>query len=87
MAGNLEPKTSIPGAPPHKKKSMKIRAQSAKQRKYDNIRVLLIEHLSEKRALIQHEVPVPVEVRSCQVLMDLVVLRCLAQGMHIIRRE
>lgn len=69
IPGNLEQKTSSTGATARKKKSMGIRALSAKLRKDDNIRALLKEHLSEIRALLQHEVPAPVEVRRYQVLM------------------
>ena len=47
---------------------MGIRALSAKQKKDDNIRAQLYEHLSEIRALIQHEVPVPVEMREVGAL-------------------
>ena len=65
MPGSVEQKTSSTGAPARKKKSMGIRALSAKQRKDDNIRVLLKEHLSEIRALIKHDGPVSVEVRDC----------------------
>ena len=50
------------GATPRKKRSMGIRALSAKQRKDDNIRALLKEHLSEIYTLLQLEKPVPVEV-------------------------
>ncbi|XP_027049490.1 cilia- and flagella-associated protein 54-like [Pocillopora damicornis] len=61
VPGNLEQKPSGTGVTSRKKKSMGIRALSAKQRKDDHIRALLREHLSEIRALLQREVPVPVE--------------------------
>ena len=60
VPGNAEQKSS--GATVRKKKSMGIRALSAKQRKDDHIRALLKEHLSEIRALLRREVPVGVEV-------------------------
>jgi len=63
VPGNLEQKASVTtGATPRKKRSMGIRALSAKQRKDDNIRALLKEHLSEIHTLLQLEKPVPVEV-------------------------
>lgn len=63
VPGSVEQKTSATtGATARKKKSMGIRALSAKQRKDDNIRALLKEHLSEIHALLQQEKPVPVEV-------------------------
>ena len=66
---------TVPGAPeqksstttgttPRKKKSIGIRALSAKQRKDDNIRALLKEHLGEIRTLLYLEKSLPVEV-SC----------------------
>ena len=58
-----------------KKKSVGRRALSAKQKKDDNIRSLLKEHLSEIGALIQHEVPVPVEMRDGEAWMVIGVLR------------
>ena len=61
VPGNLEQKSSS-GATARKKKSIGIRALSAKQRKDDHIRALLKEHLSEIRALLRREVPVGVEV-------------------------
>ena len=61
VPGNLEQKFST-GATSRKKKSIGIRALSAKQRKDDHIRALLKEHLSEIRALLRREVPVGVEV-------------------------
>ena len=64
VPGNLEQKSSSTGVTARKKKSIGIRALSAKQRKDDHIRVLLKEHLSEIRALLQRKVPVPVQVRS-----------------------
>lgn len=64
VPGNLEQKPSGTGVTSRKKKSMGIRALSAKQRKDDHIRALLREHLSEIRALLQREVPVPVEVNT-----------------------
>ena len=62
VPGNLEQKSSSSGAPARKKKSIGIRALSAKQRKDDHIKALLKEHLSEIRALLRREVPVGVEV-------------------------
>ena len=62
VPGNSEQKSSITGASPRKKKSMGIRALSAKQRKDDNIRALLKEHLGEIHALLQLDKQVPVEV-------------------------
>ena len=62
LPGNQEQKPSLTGATVRKKKSMGIRALSAKQRKDDHIRALLKEHLSEIRALLRREVPVQVEV-------------------------
>ena len=66
---------TVPGAPeqksstttgttPRKRKSIGIRALSAKQRKDDNIRALLKEHLGEIRTLLYSGKSVPVEV-SC----------------------
>ena len=65
---------TVPGAPEQKsstttvatprKKSIGIRALSAKQRKDDNIRALLKEHLGEIRTLLYLEKSLPVEV-SC----------------------
>ena len=62
VPGNLDQKPSGMGTTARKKKSMGIRALSAKQRKDDQIRALLKEHLTEIRALLQREVPVSVEV-------------------------
>ena len=79
VPGNLEQKSSSTGVTVRKKKSIGIRALSAQQRKDDHIRALLKEHLSEIRALLQREVPVPVQVRSkfqlsvttlCFILVD-----------------
>ena len=65
VPGAPEQKSSTTtGATPRKKKSIGIRALSAKQRKDDNIRALLKEHLGEIRALLYLEKSVPVEV-SC----------------------
>ena len=62
VPGNAEQKSSTTGASPRKKKSMGIRALSGKQRKDDNIRALLKEHLSEIHSLLQLYKLVPVEV-------------------------
>ena len=65
VPGAPEQKSSTTtGATPRKKKSIGIRALSAKQRKDDNIRALLKEHLGEIRTLLYLEKSVPVEV-SC----------------------
>ena len=64
VPGNLERKTSMSVPTVRKKKTIGIRALSAKQRKDDHIRALLKEHLSEIRALLRREVPVGVEVRN-----------------------
>ena len=65
VPGAPEQKSSTStGATPRKKKSIGIRALSAKQRKDDNIRALLKEHLGEIRTLLYLEKSVPVEV-SC----------------------
>ena len=63
VPGNLDQKSSTTGTTPRKKKSMGIRALSAKQRKDDHIRALLKEHLSEINALLPLEKAVPLEVR------------------------
>ena len=65
------------------KKSVGMRALSAKQREDDNIRAPLKEHLSKIRALIQLDVLVPVEVREGEALMVVGMLRCFAQDTHI----
>ena len=62
IPGNVEQKSSTTFVQARKKKSMGIRALSAKQRKDDHIRALLKEHLSEIHALLQLEKPVPLEV-------------------------
>lgn len=62
VPGNAEQKSSTTGGSPRKKKSMGIRALSGKQRKDDNIRALLIEHLGEIHALLQLDKLFPVEV-------------------------
>ena len=65
VPGAPEQKSSTTtGATPRKKKSIGIRALSAKQRKDDNIRALLKEHLGEIRTLLYLEKSGPVEV-SC----------------------
>ena len=65
VPGAPEQKSSTTtGATPRKKKSIGIRALSAKQRKDDNIRALLKEHLGEIRTLLYSGKSVPVEV-SC----------------------
>lgn len=64
VPGNVEQKPSMTGSTVRKKKSIGIRALSPKQRKEDHIRALLKEHLSEIRALLRRDVPVPVEVRK-----------------------
>ena len=65
VPGAQEQKSSTTtGATPRKKKNIGIRALSAKQRKDDNIRALLKEHLGEIRTLLYSEKSVPVEV-SC----------------------
>ena len=64
VPGNAEQKPSMTGSTVRKKKSIGIRALSPKQRKDHHIRALLKEHLSEIRALLRHDVPVPVEVRK-----------------------
>lgn len=61
VPGNVEQKPSMTGSTVRKKKSIGIRALSPKQRKDHHIRALLKEHLSEIRALLRHDVPVPVE--------------------------
>ena len=65
VPGAPEQKSSTTtGATPRKRKSIGIRALSAKQRKDDNIRALLKEHLGEIRTLLYSGKSVPVEV-SC----------------------
>ena len=64
VPGAPEQKTSIAGATPRKKKTIGIRALSAKQRKDDNIRALLKEHLGDIRTLLYLEKSVPLEVSS-----------------------
>ena len=64
VPGAPEQKTSATGPTPRKKKSIGIRALSAKQRKDDNIRALLKEHLGDIRTLLYLEKSVPVEVSS-----------------------
>ena len=75
VPGAPEQKSSTTtGATPRKKKSIGIRALSAKQRKDDNIRALLKEHLGEIRTLLYLEKSVPVEV-SCY--SDLKIKGCI----------
>ena len=63
VPGNVDQKASVTtGATVRKKKSMGIRALSAKQRRDDNIRALLKEHLGEIQALLELDKPGPVEV-------------------------
>ena len=66
VPGNVDQKASVTtGATVRKKKSMRIRALSAKQRRDDSIRALQKEHLGEIQALLQLDKPGPVEVSEC----------------------